>query len=83
MKTRIYAAPAVKGLKLLFEHHKRIYFFAHLKSSVDFIQTSTQCSPGKGVYRVCSRWRRMTYLGRFKFSSDNLRQTLEQFAGVN
>ena len=50
-----------------------------LQSLGDFILTCKRCSPGRGVYRVCSRWRHLSYL-RFhescKFSSHTMCQTL-------
>ena len=50
-----------------------------LESFGDFIITYTQRSPGRGVNRVCSRWRYLSYLklhSHFKFSSRTLPQTL-------
>ena len=46
---------------------RKTLFF--LKSSVDVIQTCTQCLPGMGVYRVCSRYCNLSYFrfhGRFQ-----------------
>ena len=42
-----------------------------LLESSDLLQTCTQCSPGWGVYRVCSRWCQLLQIS-WSFSSDSL-----------